>query len=126
MVGRSQHLLVPRASQDWHCCSHPEVPNVTVRPLGLRLAFGKLTASHFVDVEECLFINALLSFGVNRKSSPSRQAVALRGVAEPIPADCAQGCAISLLLKAASFSYPHLSNVLEQNPTRENRSRYCL
>lgn len=70
MVGRSQHLLVPRASQDWHCCSHLKVPNVTVRPVGLRSAFGKLTASYFIDVEECLFINALPSFGVNRKIFP--------------------------------------------------------
>lgn len=46
------------------------------------------------------FINALLSFGVNRTPSPLRQTVAVCGVAEPIPADCAQGCAINLWLKA--------------------------
>lgn len=120
MVERSQHL-------------HPGSGTATPPPVSPSDAWGpaqlssKLTASYFVNMEECLFRNALPSFGVNKKSSPSRQTAALCGVAEPIPADRTQGRTISLLLKAASFSYLQLPNtVVEQTPTRENRSHQCL
>lgn len=115
-------LRLPRVFQGQHCCPCPEVPGVPVRYLGLCLAFSKPAASRFTNMEEWLFINALLSFGVKRKSSPSRQTVALHGVAEPILADCAWGCTINLLLKAASFSYLRLPNVVEKTLMRENRS----
>ena len=92
-VERSQHLQLHRAPQGRLCRPYPEVPSVPVRHLGLGLALSKLTAScYFINMEEQLFINPLLSFRVNRKSSrqgrrllvpallsPSRQTVPRAG-----------------------------------------------
>lgn len=91
-------------------CSSPEhhragaatpTPRCPMSPPGARgSASSKRTARYCINMQQCPFINALLSFWVNRTPSPSRQTVAVCGVAEPILAHCAQGCAINLRLKA--------------------------
>lgn len=76
-------------------------------------------------MEEHPPINNLLSLEVNRKSSPSRQTDALCRAAMPITADCMQGYAIYLLLKAVSLSGSS-TKCSEQAAGREGRSHYCL
>lgn len=116
--------------KDLSPCSCPEHPRLALPDgpagcLGLGSAASNLTASPFISMEGCSSINSLLSFGVNRKSSPPRQIAALCGAAMPITADSARGCAIRLLLKAASLSCSSTKH-REQAPGRENRSHHCL